>query len=74
MAAENLMCKILINIGPDGRLHYCVSIRRWVSLFMAVILNILKVSILALFPKGLLLLVYTATGALQVRDHPERMH
>ena len=51
-----------------------ISTRRWVSLFMAVILSILKVLILALFPKGLLLLVYTATGALQVRDHSEWVH
>ena len=48
-----------------------ISTRRWVSLFMAVILSILTVLILALFPKGLLLLVYTATGALQVRDHSD---
>jgi hypothetical protein len=51
-----------------------ISTRHWVSLFMAVILSILKVLILALFPKGLLLLIYTAKGALQVRDYPEWVH
>jgi len=51
-----------------------ISTRRWVSLFKAEILSLLKVLILALFPKGLLLLVYTATGALQVRDLPEWVH
>jgi hypothetical protein len=74
MTAENLMCKTLINIGLMEDFMTVISTRRWVSLFMAVILSILKVLILAHFPKGLLLLVYTATGALQVRDHPEWVH
>jgi hypothetical protein len=74
MAAENFMCKTLINIGPDGRLYDCDFNQTLGLTVLGCNPGHIMVLIVTLFPKGLSLQVYIVSGALQVRDHPEWVH
>jgi hypothetical protein len=74
MTAENLMCKTLINVGPDGRLYDCDFNQTFGLTALGCKPGYIMVLILIHFPKGLLLEVYIVSGALQVRDHPEWVH